>query len=129
MDNSKPWETYTEWGKTYGPIMYSRLLNKDIIIINSEKIAKDLMVRRSANFSDRPVLVTNVLFGQDWNAAFMHYGDRWRQCRRLLHQAFRPEAALTYRPVQMQKAYGFLLNRMESPENYPDHLRTYVVEG
>ncbi|EGO24744.1 hypothetical protein SERLADRAFT_390492, partial [Serpula lacrymans var. lacrymans S7.9] len=47
-----------------GPIMYSRLLNKDIIIINSEKIAKDLMVRRSANFSDRPVLVTNVLYAK-----------------------------------------------------------------
>ena len=41
-----------------GDIVYSRLVGKDIIIINSEKIAKDLLENRSRNYSDRPYMIT-----------------------------------------------------------------------
>ena len=41
-----------------GDLVHSRLLGKDIIIINSEKIAKDLLENRSRNYSDRPHLIT-----------------------------------------------------------------------
>lgn len=41
--------------------MHTRLLGKHIVIIGSEKIAKDLLEHRSRNYSDRPVLVTNDL--------------------------------------------------------------------
>ena len=44
-----------------GDLVYSRLLGRDIIIINSEKIAKDLLENRSKNYSDRPFLITNDL--------------------------------------------------------------------
>ncbi|KAF9237855.1 hypothetical protein BU15DRAFT_62877 [Melanogaster broomeanus] len=46
-------------GRT-GDLVYSRLFNQDIIIINSEKIAKDLLEDRSSNYSDRPNLVTTA---------------------------------------------------------------------
>ena len=39
-----------------GDIVHSRLLGQDIIIINSENIAKDLLENRSRNYSDRPYL-------------------------------------------------------------------------
>ena len=42
-----------------GDLVYSRLLGKDIIIISSEKLAKDLLENRSRNYSDRPYLITN----------------------------------------------------------------------
>ena len=35
-----------------------RVLNQDIIVINSKKIAKDLLDRRSSIYSDRPYLAT-----------------------------------------------------------------------
>jgi hypothetical protein len=35
-----------------------RVLNQDIIVISSEKIAQDLLDRRSAVYSDRPYLAT-----------------------------------------------------------------------
>lgn len=44
-----------------GDIIYSRLLGNDIIIINSEKVARELLERRSLNYSDRPYLITNEL--------------------------------------------------------------------
>ena len=76
-----PWLTYSKWRKTYGQLprlcgcntihlvdifigdlIYTRLLGKDIIIINSEKVARELLERRSRNYSDRPYLITNELW-------------------------------------------------------------------
>ena len=79
IDTDAPWLTYAEWAKTYGSLqssrlpalaevnihagnlVYSRLLGKDIIVINSEKIARDLLEDRSRNYSDRPYFITNDL--------------------------------------------------------------------
>lgn len=44
-----------------GDLVYSRLLGKDIIIINSERVAEDLLENRSSNYSDRPYLITSEL--------------------------------------------------------------------
>ena len=53
--------TSTQAGIHAGDIVYSRLLGKDIIIINSEKIAKELLENRSRNYSDRPYLITTEM--------------------------------------------------------------------
>jgi len=77
IDANAPWLTYTEWGKQYGAcshlttrcfihyhagdIVYSHFFNQEIIIINSEKVAAELLDKRSHNYSDRPTLPTNSL--------------------------------------------------------------------
>ncbi|KAF8549579.1 hypothetical protein OG21DRAFT_569594 [Imleria badia] len=71
IDANAPWLTYRKWAKTYGDIVHSRLLGKDIIIINSEKIAKDILDKHSSNNSDRPYLITNDLCGLEFNIALM----------------------------------------------------------
>jgi hypothetical protein len=38
-------------------LVYSRLLNQEIIVINSEEVAKELLERRSNNYSDRPAII------------------------------------------------------------------------
>lgn len=44
-----------------GDIVYSRLMGKDIIILNSEKVATDLLENRSRNYSSRPYFITNEM--------------------------------------------------------------------
>ena len=44
-----------------GGLMYTRLLGKDVIIISSEKIAKDLLEVRSKNYSDRPYFIASEM--------------------------------------------------------------------
>jgi hypothetical protein len=80
LDTKRPWLTYTAWGKTYGgwsevfimrldrflslftgKIIHSRILGIDMIIINSESIARELLDKRSAIYSDRPVIPTNEM--------------------------------------------------------------------
>ena len=44
-----------------GGIFYSTLLGQNLVVISDEKIAYELLERRSAIYSDRPYLSTNEL--------------------------------------------------------------------
>lgn len=71
IDVSQPWVTYQEWGNRYGKwssskglhslslcillgdLTYSQVLGKEYIIVNSEKVAHELLDQRSSIYSDR----------------------------------------------------------------------------
>jgi len=125
IDGQKPWVTYAEWATRYGDIYMIRVLQQDIIVINSEKIAKDLLDRRSRIYSDRPNLATREPWGWSFNFGFAPYGDRWRSQRRIFHQAFRAEAALNYRPTQLRKAHQLALDILNAPHDYYDHIQRF----
>ncbi|KAG2154435.1 cytochrome P450 [Suillus bovinus] len=127
IDSDHPWLAYSRWGSKYGEIVYSRLFSQDIIIINSERVAHDLLDRRSQNYSTRPTGVMHVLdfFGVEFSSIFLPYSDRWRLHRRIFHQAFRSEAASSFRPIQMRNAHHLILNLLASPEPYGTHLHTF----
>ncbi|KAH7908439.1 cytochrome P450 [Hygrophoropsis aurantiaca] len=116
----EPWVSYAEWGAKYGDLIYSRVLNLDIIVINSEDVAKELLDKRSHNYSDRP-----LWFGLSFVSALLPYGDLWRLHRRILHQAFRPATAASYLPIQVQKSRELLLNLFDSPGNYEEHVNLF----
>ncbi|KAH7903642.1 cytochrome P450 [Hygrophoropsis aurantiaca] len=121
----EPWVSYTQWGSTYGDLVYSRVLNLDIIVINSEDVAKELLDKRSHNYSDRPLWPVNQLFGLSFASAILPYGDVWRLHRRILHQAFRPATAASYLPIQVRKSHELLLNLYDSPGNYEEHVQSF----
>lgn len=119
-----------------------RVLQQDIIVINSKKIAKDLLDNRSSIYSDRPYLATRdacvcyppfsalnsleiclVRFGWAFNFAWTSYGDEWRSSRKLFHQAFRVEAVLAFRPVQLRKARQLVLDILSSPHEFSKHIQ------
>lgn len=120
-----PWLAYTEWGKQYGGIVYSHLLGQHIVVINSEKVAIELLEKRSYNYSDRPDLPTNELFGLGFNTILMKYGTRWRCQRRVFNQAFRTEAALSYRPMQERKAQQLVHDMLDNPEEFLKHVHAF----
>ncbi|KAH7884352.1 cytochrome P450 [Phlebopus sp. FC_14] len=120
-----PWLTYTDWANLYGDLVYSSFFSQEIIVINSEKVAKALLDRRSKIYSDRPDVPLNQLFGLGFNTVFMRYGDRWRLHRRLFHQALRLDAVPNYRPMQQRKSHSLLLNLLQEPESCFQHLHTY----
>ncbi|KAG1818148.1 cytochrome P450 [Suillus subaureus] len=125
IDINAPWLAYTEWGKQYGDIVYSHLFGQHIVVVNSEKVAIELLERRSYNYSDRPELPTNVLLGFGFNTILMQYGARWRRQRRIFHEAFRARAALSYRPMQQRKAQQLIHNMLDNPEEFLNHIRVF----
>ncbi|KAF7288548.1 Cytochrome P450 [Mycena chlorophos] len=120
-----PWLTYTEWGNQYGPIMHIKTFSEHIIIINSAKVANDLLEKRSHIYSDRPQIpmISLTRMGWDVNLGFMQYGDKWRRHKRLMHQYFRHEAAIKYQPIHLQKVHGILRKLLVNPTEFRDHIR------
>ncbi|KAG1801000.1 cytochrome P450 [Suillus plorans] len=127
IDMVRPWRTYSEWKAKYGPIVSCRLIGQTVIIINSEKVARQLLDQRSAIYSDRPAGPVPKLFGIDFITAFLPYGDTFRLHRRLFHQALRPDAADSYRDLYLDKARQLLSNLLGSPEAFEKHLFLYTA--
>ncbi|OJA18950.1 hypothetical protein AZE42_09771 [Rhizopogon vesiculosus] len=126
INRAFPWITYKEWSEIYGDIIYSRILNQNVIILNSEKVARALLEQRSSNYSDRPRFVMpSARFGVSFRTPMQGYGDAWRRHRRIFHQAFRPDAAVIYQPMQLRKAHQLLLDLLHDPGNYELHLETH----
>ncbi|KIJ19070.1 hypothetical protein PAXINDRAFT_128376 [Paxillus involutus ATCC 200175] len=114
------------WAEKYGPLVHVRLLGKDVIIINSEEVARALLDERSSVYSDRPHFVTNEFFGLDFNSAFLPYGDKWRFHRKLFHQTFRPTAVQDMHPLLLRKAHCLAKAIVESPDECLTHLQVHA---
>ncbi|KAG2143413.1 cytochrome P450 [Suillus bovinus] len=127
IDMVRPWRTYSEWKKKYGPIVSCRLIGQTVVIINSESIARQLLDQRSAIYSDRPAGPVPKLLGIDFITAFLPYGDTFRLHRRLFHQALRSDAADSYRDLYLDKALQLSYNLLGSPEAFEKHLFLYTA--
>ncbi|KAG9315904.1 cytochrome P450 [Chiua virens] len=126
INAAAPWLTYTEWSKKY--------------------VAKDLLEKRSQNFSDRPVLVMIELLvppspltlqismygsraGLGFNSVFMPYGDTWRLHRRFFHQTFRFEAIPRFFPLLHRKGCRFLQQLLDCPDKLEEHIFEYTASA
>ncbi|KAK7677845.1 hypothetical protein QCA50_019157 [Cerrena zonata] len=119
--------TLAEWGKTFGDIVFAKLFQTPAIIISSYDIARDLMERRSGNYSDRPRFILIVeLMG--WKNAITHlpYGEQFRLHRKWMQNAFQTKSALDgYRSIQRREVIVFLNNILSSPNTWASHLTRF----
>ncbi|EIW85932.1 cytochrome P450 [Coniophora puteana RWD-64-598 SS2] len=115
VDAASPWLTYMQWGAKYGDIIYCRFFNRHVVVLNSVKVADDLMERRSRIYSDRPKVSTIELAGWDFVFTVEPYGPEWRMNRRLFQQSFREQKVVAYRPAQLAAAHRLLANMAAYP--------------
>ena len=54
MPEKANWLKFAQWGKQYGPIYQVNLAGSNHIWISTDKIAKDLLAKKGAIYSDRP---------------------------------------------------------------------------
>ncbi|KAG1797052.1 cytochrome P450 [Suillus plorans] len=126
LDTKRPWLTYTAWGKTYGKIFRSRILGIDMIIINSETITHELLEKRSANYSTRPVIRTNELVGMGFNSVMLPYGETLRQHRKIYHQVLRAEVLISYHEIYSRHANGLVIDLLDvTSDSLQQHVEAY----
>ncbi|KAG1890434.1 cytochrome P450 [Suillus fuscotomentosus] len=113
LDTKRPWLTYTAWGKTYGKIVYCRTFGINFIIINSEATARELLDRRSGNYSSRPVIPTSELAGVDFNTVFLPYGETLRRHRKIFHQVLRAEVSASHHEMYSRHANELVVNLLD----------------
>ncbi|KAI0064830.1 cytochrome P450 [Artomyces pyxidatus] len=117
------WLAYTEWAKTYGEVISVRVFGQVIIILNSEKSARDLLEKRAAIYSSRPTIpFLDIANWTQWYIPFLQDTAVWRQRRRILDRSLRPNAAVQYWPTQKKKVHDFLKDLRSRPEDFVHHV-------
>ncbi|KAF9479694.1 cytochrome P450 [Pholiota conissans] len=122
-----PWLTYAQWAKKYGPIFSFKVFGSTTIVINSFKVATELIEKRSTNYSDRPrMIMADELMEWAWSFIHMPYADRWRRHRKMFHQYFQPRVLSTYHPSQTEMTIKLLRQLSCTPEEFGSHIKHYV---
>ncbi|KAJ3810352.1 cytochrome P450 [Lentinula lateritia] len=121
----REWLTFAKWGETYGKLASVTVLGQPLIIVNSASIAKEMLDKNSAIYSDRPVIpMGGELCGWKNTLVLVPYGERFRNYRRLAHQLFGNAATMkSFHPVEELETHRFLKRLLSRPAEFSDHIR------
>ncbi|KAH8107959.1 cytochrome P450 [Cristinia sonorae] len=119
-------KAFHEWGKVYGDVIYTKIFRKSMIVLNSLEAARDLMEKRSGNYSSRPTFVLMCeLLGWD-TLTLMPYGNRSRKMRKWIQDTFQKKEALaSYHHVQLREVSRVLARLVVNPAEFSTHFTTF----
>ncbi|KAF8523771.1 cytochrome P450, partial [Hysterangium stoloniferum] len=117
------WETYSEWHKKYGDLVYLNVFGTSLLYVNSTEMAYELFDKRSAIYSDRPIVPMLELIGMSWMLPLMPYGERWRRHRHAFHQKFNSTMLSQYTAVQTKHSRNLLYQLRNSSDDWVSLIR------
>ncbi|EMD40455.1 hypothetical protein CERSUDRAFT_80124 [Gelatoporia subvermispora B] len=125
MPTAHEWETFATWGERWGDIMSVNLLGQTMVILNSPKLAFDMLDKKSSIYSDRPTLTMGgELAGWDRTLALLRYGNVFRETRRLLSQLIGSRKHLEKFHGHLEtETRKFLYRLMRHPDNVGKQVR------
>ncbi|KAL4261415.1 cytochrome P450 family protein [Pleurotus pulmonarius] len=118
---------FHEWAKTYGDVMYLRVLGHDIIVLDSVQAATELLEKRSALYSDRPNFTVYTTMGWDHNVAFFPYGPRFRKHRKFLQPYLSQQSTAKFRSIQALNAQYLAKGLVENSRDFKYYIGRYTV--
>ena len=95
------------------------------MVLNSVKVAVELLDKKSSKYSDRPILpMGGELVGWKHAMPLLPYGDLFRETRRQFHRAIGTRTALkAYHHIRKPEVHKFLKRVNENPEQFAKHIR------
>ena len=96
-----------------------------MIIVNSATTAMDMMDKKSAIYSDRPVLqMGGELVGWKDTLVLVPYGDRFRNYRKFFYQVIGSNSSMArFHPVEELETRRFLKSVYRNPDGLVTHIR------
>ncbi|KDQ17553.1 hypothetical protein BOTBODRAFT_155572 [Botryobasidium botryosum FD-172 SS1] len=117
------WVLYEKWSKIYGDIIYMKVFDKHMVVLNSIKAANDLLGKR-AIYADRMRMeMAGELMGWSNSVTLIHYGDRWRRYRRIIHPAFNSGVVDQYQSSQQRVVVEYLNDLLQAPDSFVQSIR------
>ena len=100
-------------------------MGQEMIILNSSKAAADLLDKRSAKYSNRPVLMMcGEIVGWNQSLALTQYGPRFRETRKYMGKLMGTRAsAEKFAPLQEKETAKFLARVMGDPSSLVKQIR------
>ena len=108
-----------------GELLYLNVLGQQMIILNSSKAAFDLLDKRSATYSDRPVVpMCGEMIGWNKSLALTQYGPRFREFRKYMNKLFGTRAIVEkFAPLQEKETAKFVARVMADPGSLVQQIR------
>ncbi|KAJ3774223.1 cytochrome P450 1 [Lentinula raphanica] len=119
MPTESSWIQFQQWGKKYGELVY--IEDKNILILNTFRVANDLLEKRANIYSDRPITPMMELCGIPHLFSFARYSNKWRRDRKLFLQNFRQATIHRFYPYQYNKVQNFLHQLTITPHDFMKH--------
>ncbi|KAM5546126.1 hypothetical protein V8D89_000252 [Ganoderma adspersum] len=113
---------FSALSKQFGDVVHLSVFGRDVVVLGSLKAARDLLEKRSANYSDRPTSVMVQLTGSDWLIPLMNYGTLWRQHHRAVRSILSPQSLSHYEAVQVDVSRRLLRLLVQSPQELESHI-------
>ncbi|EAU84306.1 cytochrome P450 [Coprinopsis cinerea okayama7 len=146
MPAEQEWLTFARWGEQWGtcrsscfirPLLIYQyagdicsitVLGQPLIILNSAKAAFEMLDKKSAIYSDRPVLqMGGELVGWKNTLVLLPYGDRFRRYRKFFHQSIGSFHAMKrFLPLEEREMRRFLQKLIAKPDDLASHIRWTV---
>ncbi|KAG9080313.1 hypothetical protein FRC06_006799 [Ceratobasidium sp. 370] len=122
-DASAFWLKFAEYANEYGPIITVRIFYLRFIVISDPHLASELLDKRAANYSDRPVKPIISLIGwDDESVVFLNYGPKLKYYRKLLQRALNNRVAPDYLPTQQYEVRRFMRRLVDDPAGFLEHV-------
>ncbi|TFY68059.1 hypothetical protein EVJ58_g1228 [Rhodofomes roseus] len=122
------WLKFTEWAKTYGDVIHVSALQRSFIILSSREAITDLLEKRGAIYSDRPIIpMAGELAGSAKHTPLMQYGDRHKEGRKLILGMINVRNAPMLHAIQEAKAAQLVSRLAQDPSNFSRHIRWLVA--
>ncbi|KAI1204660.1 cytochrome P450 [Annulohypoxylon truncatum] len=126
IPKEKPHLQFQKWAEEYGPVYSLILGTKVMIVLSSDKAIKDLLDKRSTNYSSRADVYLGRIVSGNERMLLMEYGDKWRMIRKLVHNSLNIKAARTYVPYQDLENKAMLKAFLDGPSQFIHHIRRYT---
>jgi len=123
-----PWKALYDMRKAHGDIIGFNLFGRQMIVLNSYEVAKEMLEKNASIYSDRPTMTMHgKLMGfRGHGTVFIPYGASWRERRKLLHQAVSKSGMTHFHPELRTVTYQILADALNDPVKFSSNLRFRV---
>ncbi|KUJ10419.1 putative O-methylsterigmatocystin oxidoreductase [Mollisia scopiformis] len=119
---------YLNWGKEYNSdVLYFNTLRQPIVVLNSQKAAKDLLDNRGSIYSDRPKFELLKLLGWGMTLTWLRWGPKMQQHRKILQTPFTKSKISQYQNLQLEQTHHSLRGILENPLHWELELKRLAI--
>ena len=100
------------------------MMGQPMLVINSYKVAVDLLDKRSSIYSERPRPPSAEYIGYTTVFPLLGNGENFRDQRRMITQTIGTRAQVErFWPLHKHVAHKFLADLLDDPDNFGGHIR------
>ncbi|KAI0116554.1 cytochrome P450 [Nemania sp. FL0031] len=119
---------FEKWAREFGPIYSLVLGSQTWIVLNQDKVVRDLLDKRGVIYSSRPdAYLAQDIFSGGMRSFLIKDGPIFKRNRRLAHVHLSDKVSQIYIPYQDLESKELLVNFLEHPDSFINHLKRYTT--